>query len=83
MREMLNLAWDYRARWKFLGIELGFDMGTLDAISKNNTNVEESLTDLISKWLRKSDPRATRSDISKALQSPMVSDGAQCKIHTL
>lgn len=78
---MLNLTWDYRARWKFLGIELGFDIGTLDAIGKNNANVEESLTDLISKWLRRGDPRATRSDISKALQSQMVSGGAQCKMH--
>ena len=34
MREVLDQTWNYRARWKFIGIELGIDMGTLDAIGK-------------------------------------------------
>ena len=78
---MLNLTWDYRARWKFLGIELGFDIGTLDAIGKNNANVEESLTDLMGKWLRRGDPRATRSDIPRLFKVKWFQVRAQCKIH--
>ena len=72
-REMIGLAWDYRAKWKFVGIELGIDPGTLDAIEANHRNVEERLTDMINKWLRHDEPRPTRGAISAALKSERVS----------
>ena len=69
MREVLDLTWSYRARWKFIGIELGVDMGTLDAIEKNNRDVEDCLVRLLSVWLR---GKATRSAMTRALQSGKV-----------
>ena len=73
MREVLDLTWNYRAKWKFLGIELGIDIGTLDAIEKNNREVEDCLVQLLSKWLRS---KATRSAMTKALQSRKVTGEA-------
>lgn len=71
-KEIINLAWDYRAKWKFIGIELGIDAGTLDAIEANHKNVEECLADMVNGWLRKNEPRPTRCAISAALQSGRV-----------
>ena len=72
---MLDLTWNYRARWRFIGIELGIDEGTLDAISKDNRKVEDCLQEMITLWLRgrKPWPKPSRHAISKALQSGRVS----------
>ena len=72
LREMIDLTWDYRAKWMFIGIELGIDASTLDAIKANHRNVEECLTDMINRWLRSDKPRPTRAAISAALQSGRV-----------
>ena len=70
MRKVLEWTWDYRASWKIIGIELGMDIGTLDAIGKSNHyKVEDCLVELLSKWLR---GKATRSAMTKALQSRKV-----------
>ena len=70
MREVLDLAWDYRDKWMFIGIALGIDMGTLKAIRKNNTDVEDCLVELLNTWL--CCPKATRSALTTALQSRQV-----------
>ena len=72
MKEILDVAWDSRARWRFIGIELGFDTGTLDAIEYDKKKAEDCLSELISEWLRQSDPRPTRTAMAKALESPSV-----------
>ena len=70
IREVLDRIWDYRACWKIIGIELGMDAGTLDAIGKNNIHkVEDCLVDLLTVWLR---GNATRSAMTKALQSTKI-----------
>ena len=71
-REIIRLTWDYRAKWKLIGIQLSIDAGTLDAIEANHRNVEECLSDMINKWLRNDKPRPTRGAISAALQSGCV-----------
>ena len=73
---MLDQAWDYRAKWRYIGIELGIDKGTLDALNKNNREVEDCLTELISKWLRNTKPRPTRAAMTKALESQFVAGSA-------
>ena len=74
IREVLDSTWDYRASWKIIGIELGVDPGTLDAIGKNNHHkVEDCLVDLLGTWLR---GKATRSAMTKALQSRKVTADA-------
>ena len=77
MNEVLKLAWDHRARWWFIGVELGIEQGDLDAISADHMNVDERLTEVIKIWLRKIKPKPTRSAIMAALQSERVS-GATC-----
>ena len=75
LKEMLDLTWNYRARWRFIGIELGIDEGTLDAIHKDNRKVADCLREMITAWLRgctaKSKP--SRHAITAALQSGHVS----------
>ena len=73
LSEMLKLTWNYRARWRFIGIELGIDEGTLDAIDKDNRKVEDSLREMVSFWLRGCNPKPSRHAISMALQSGRVS----------
>ena len=40
---VLDEMWDYRARWKSIGIELCVDTGTLDAIEKDCRKVNDCL----------------------------------------
>ena len=70
------MTFEHRVRWRFIGIELGVNIGTLDAIAKNHNDVEDCLLDLISQWLRGSSPRPTRSTLTMALQSRHVTGGA-------
>ena len=75
IKEVLDEMWNYRARWKFIGVELGIDMGTLDAIEKDCKVVDECLLKMINIWFRNSS-RPTREVIRVALQSKHVSDVA-------
>ena len=86
IREVLDLTWNYRARWKFIGTELEIDVGTLDAIDANNKTVEDSLREMINHWLRNEKPRPTRDAITVALQSEHVSttgDLIEYIVHTM
>ena len=67
--------WDYRARWKFIGIQLRIDTGTLDAIEKDCKTVDDCLLKMIKGWLRNSPrPTVTRESIRVALRSKHVSN---------
>ena len=69
--------WDYRARWKFIGIQLDIDTGTLDAIEKDCKTVDDCLLRMIKDWLRNSPrPTLTRESIRVALRSKHVSNAA-------
>ena len=72
MKEVLNLTWNYRSRWRFIGIELGIDVNTLDTIERDHRMAEDCLTKLITIWLRRANPKPTRSAITKALESQSV-----------
>ena len=72
---MLDLTWDYRAKWKFIGIELDIDGGTLDAIEANYKMVEDCLREVIIHWLRNAKTKPTRDAITTALRSERVSAG--------
>ena len=75
IKETLDEMWDYRSRWKFIGVELGIDMGTLDVIEKDCKMVDDCLLRMIAAWLRNC-PRPTREFIRVALQSKRVSNSA-------
>ena len=76
MKEIIDLAWNYRARWRFIGIQLGIDLDTLVTIEGDNKKAEACLSELISLWLRGTNPRPTRSSMMKALQSQCVAGNA-------
>ena len=71
-REIIDVTWPHRARWRLIGIELGIDTGTLDAINANNRKVEDCLYDLITGWLRKTNPRPTHAAITAVLNSEHI-----------
>ena len=71
--EIIHLAWDYRARWRFIGRELGIDEGTLEAIAVDEITVDECLSRVITTWLKKINPKPTWSAILAALKSECVS----------
>ena len=75
IKEVLDEMWDYRARWKFIGIQLHIDTGTLDAIEKDCKMVDDCLLRMIKAWLRNS-PTVTRESIRVALRSKHVSNAA-------
>lgn len=72
-KSVLHLAWEHRAKWRYIGMELGIDAGTLDAIEANHRKVEDCLTSVINDWLRNGKPRPTMGAITAALQSDRVS----------
>ena len=76
MREIIDLTWPHRARWRLIGIELRIDTGTLDAIDANNKKVEGCLDELITKWLRNTHPRPTRTAITDVLKSERILSAA-------
>ena len=73
IKEVLDEMWDYRARWKSIGIELHVDTGTLEAIEKDCRKVNDCLQEMIKYWLRNS-PRPTKETIRVALRSKLVSN---------
>ena len=81
IREVLDEMWKYRARWRFIGTELGIDTGTLDAIDVDHRKVEDCLNKLINVWLRDVNPRPTRTAMKAALQSERVLSGAGNCVH--
>ena len=78
---MIDLTWPYRSSWKLIGIDLGIDTGTLDAIDKNNKKVEDCLTELITGWLRNTEPRPTRAAITAVLSSEHILSAAGITVY--
>ena len=76
MREIIDLTWEYRAGWRFIGIELGIDFGTLSAIEADNRKVEDCLIGLINFWLRNVHPTPTRHAMNMAIKSEHVTSAA-------
>ena len=75
IREILDLTWPHRARWKLIGIELGIDIGTLDAIEKDRRIAQDCLSELICTCLR-SVPRLTRAALTAVLKSERILSAA-------
>ena len=70
MKEIVHLTWDYRSWWRFVGIELGIDVNTLDTIDRDYRKADDCLIELITEWLCRTNPtKPTRSAIAKALDN--------------
>ena len=76
-REIIDLLWDYRAKWRFIGVELRIKSGDLDAIRKNNRDVEDALLEMIKLWLHRTNPRPTRTVLEAALQSRLLAKDSE------
>ena len=72
IRDVLDLTWEYRANWKFIGTELNIKQGDIEAIASNHHKVEDCLHEMLCCWLRRVTPRPTRSAVYKALRSERV-----------
>ena len=72
-RVILKTLWSARSKWFHVGIELGMDIGDLDAIKTDNIkNVDQCFTDMIIKWLRQKESPPNWTSILSALRSPTV-----------
>ena len=79
MREVLDFFWEFRAKWKLIGLDLCIDIGTLDSIEVGKRNQpEDCLVEVIKVWLRGTTSKVnpTRSAMFTVLQSKCVAGGA-------
>lgn len=72
LREVQNTIWEARTQWYNIGLGLGLSLGSLEAIQCNNPKCEDCFRDMLSKWLKKANPRPTWSALAEALESPSV-----------
>ena len=72
VRKVLTYVWDFRAKWKYIGLELSIELGTLDAIEKENSKCENCLRAVIIQWIRTAKSPPTWIDLDKAMQSKMI-----------
>ena len=68
------MLWEYRAKWKLIGMELQVKSGDLDAIDVNNRKVEDALLEVIKLWLRRVDPKPTRTVLMAVTQSKLLEE---------
>ena len=64
--------WEARAKWYYIGLELGISVGTLDSIEATNQNPDRCFTTMIKAWLRSGRPKPSWAAVANALKSPMV-----------
>ena len=73
MCEILKHVWDFRAKWKYIGYELSIDLGTLEAIERdNNSKCEDCLREVVIQWLRSTKTLPTWITLNKIMQSKMI-----------
>ena len=83
MREVLDVLWNYRAKWRFIGIELQIETGDLDAIGANNRMVEDALLEVIKLWLHRANPKPTRTVLTAVTQSRLLGTEAEIQSELL
>lgn len=73
MADVIEEVFDIRAKWKFLGLQLGIDDGTLNAINQEcRENPDLCLYEVLSKWFRNGD--ATCENLEMALRKVSVGE---------
>ena len=72
LQKIQNAAWEARAKWYNIGLELKIDAGTLDVIDRDSDRTDDQFRHMLSIWLRRDQPRPTRSLLARALRSPTV-----------
>ena len=72
---IMEKIWDARAKWYNIGLGLRINPGTLDAIEKNNRNVDDQFRETLGVWLKTNQPQPTKALLAEALQSRIVGYG--------
>lgn len=75
LREVLKAVWDARTKWYYIGLELGIEPATLDAIEKDHKSSDDQFRHMLKKWLMNSKIPPTTETLSKALRSLTVDCG--------
>ena len=70
--QLLCLLHDARASWDSIATQLGLSQGDVDAIAKKFDDPKDCLREFLKLWLRGVDPKPTRKQLARALQSPPV-----------
>ena len=75
LASVLTAVWEGRAKWYYIGLELGLTTGTLNAIQKDNPHdTGMCFTNTLETWLRQSE-HPSWSDLAKSLRSPPMGLG--------
>ena len=72
LRMVQRAAWDARAKWYNIGLELDIDPGTLDTIKRDNDNSDDRFRAMLTTWLKMVNPKPTWEALAEALRSPTV-----------
>ena len=76
LREVIHYGWSLRSRWYYIGLELGIDAGTLEAIKQSNREkCDDCFQEMIQQWLRNDSPDPTWEQLDKALKAKTVTGG--------
>ena len=75
LRKVQRAAWDARAKWYNIGLELDIDPGTLDTIKGNCDNIDDRFRAMLTTWLKMVEPKPTWESLAEALRSPTVGYG--------
>ena len=68
----MNTLWDVRVVWFYLGLQLGIKESTLKAIKANNDCVEDRFREMLSCWLKMTEPSPSWDILLAALAQPSV-----------
>ena len=76
------MLWKYRAKWRFVGVELQIKVDDLDAIEIDKRTVGDALLEVIKLWLRRASPKSTRTVLTKVARSPLLVTEAETQSDT-
>jgi hypothetical protein len=72
LRTVQRDVWEARTKWYNIGLELDVDFSTLDAIRRDNYDIDSCFTEMLTMWLKRVNPPPTWSAMVEALRSPTV-----------
>ena len=73
---VLRSTWEARAKWFYIGLELGIKVEILHAIRRSNHSmIDDCFKEMLVEWLRNATPVPTLAALANALRSPTVEFG--------
>ena len=72
LNTIIKELWPARSKWKFIGLELCFEITDLQPIEMDKSSVDNCFIEMLTKWLNRGDPPATWSALVAALKVPTI-----------